>query len=69
MIDCTLDREHRILYVHPEGALDVSDFSALAATADSFIAKAGNLAGLIIDARHFPAGQQAAARDWVTSGS
>ncbi|HTY34044.1 STAS/SEC14 domain-containing protein [Mycobacterium sp.] len=54
MIDYDLDREHNILLVHPESALDTNDFTELAKAVDPQIEANGDLAGLIISAPSFP---------------
>ncbi len=54
MIDCQLDKAHSILRVRPESSLNKSDFAELAKVADPEIEAGGALAGLIIDAPHFP---------------
>ncbi len=54
MIDYELDGEHNILLVHPESALDASDFTELAKAVDPQIEANGDLAGLIISAPTFP---------------
>ena len=54
MIDATLDREHSLLIVRPETALEKEDFLDLASLADPWIAETGGLSGLVIDAPAFP---------------
>jgi hypothetical protein len=54
MIDYELDKETRILRVRPKSPLDKQDFAELAKTMDPEIENGGDLAGLIIDAPHFP---------------
>ncbi len=54
MIEHTLDTADSILYVRPKSALEQGDFMQLAKTVDPYIAKTGNLAGLIIEAPAFP---------------
>ena len=54
MIDFKLDKANRILRVRPESSLDKKDFAELAGAVDPEIAANGDLAGLIIDAPHFP---------------
>jgi hypothetical protein len=54
MIDYELDQAHSILRVQPESSLDKSDFAELAKVVDPEIEAGGALAGLIIDAPHFP---------------
>ena len=54
MINHQLDPATGILTVHPESALDKSDFAELAKTVDPQIEQHGDLSGLIIDAPHFP---------------
>ena len=43
-----------MLIVRPQSALDKSDFATLAQTVDPQIEEHGDLAGLIIEAPHFP---------------
>jgi hypothetical protein len=54
MIEHTLDTQHSILYLRPRSALEQDDFEQLAKTVDPYIAKTGDLAGLIIEAPAFP---------------
>ncbi len=54
MIDYTLDPASSILVVRPEAALDKEDFVKLAEAVDPQIEANGDLAGLILDVRHFP---------------
>ncbi|MCH9709066.1 MAG: STAS/SEC14 domain-containing protein [Actinomycetia bacterium] len=54
MIDYELDTAHSILRVRPESSLDKNDFAELAKVVDPQIEAGGDLAGLIIDAPHFP---------------
>jgi hypothetical protein len=54
MIEHTLDTEHSILYLRPKSALGQDDFAQLAKTVDPYIAKTGDLSGLIIEAAAFP---------------
>ena len=54
MIDYELDKATRILRVRPESSLDKNDFAELAKAVDPEIETSGDLAGLIIDAPHFP---------------
>ena len=54
MIDYELDKATRILRVRPETSLDKNDFAELAKAVDPEIETSGDLAGLIIDAPHFP---------------
>lgn len=54
MLDCSLDKEHSIVLVHPESALEANDFAELAKMVDPQIEANGDLAGAIIDAPHFP---------------
>lgn len=54
MIKYDLDAATSILTVHPESALDTKDFAELAKTVDPHIEATGDLAGLIIEAPHFP---------------
>lgn len=54
MITFNLDKATSILTVHPEAALDTKDFAELAKSVDPHIESTGDLAGLIIEAPHFP---------------
>ena len=54
MIEHSLDTAHAILYVRPQSSLGQDDFVQLAKTVDPYIEKAGDLAGLIIEAPVFP---------------
>ncbi|HVQ52807.1 MAG TPA: STAS/SEC14 domain-containing protein [Mycobacterium sp.] len=54
MIDYEFDKASRILRVHPESSLHKQDFIELAKAVDPEIEASGELAGLIIDAAHFP---------------
>lgn len=54
MIDCQFDKAHAIVHIRPESSLDKRDFAQLAALVDPEIEAGGTLAGLIIDAPHFP---------------
>ena len=54
MITIHLDREHSILHIQPQSALEQADFEKLAATVDPYIAETGGLAGLIVEAPSFP---------------
>lgn len=54
MIEFSLDPTSAVLTVHPRSALDKSDFTELAAAVDPQIEAHGDLAGLILEAEHFP---------------
>ena len=54
MITHTLDKEHSILHIRPEGALEKADFERLAEVVDPYIKESGGLAGLIVEAPKFP---------------
>ena len=54
MIDYELDKASRIVRVRPESPLDKNDFAELAKAVDPEINAGGDLAGLILDAPHFP---------------
>ncbi|MGB0436891.1 MAG: STAS/SEC14 domain-containing protein [Mycobacterium sp.] len=54
MIDYELDTTHSVLRVRPQSSLDKNDFAELAKVVDPQIEAGGDLAGLIIDAPHFP---------------
>ena len=54
MIAHTLDREHSILHIRPQSALEKADFEELAAVVDPYIAESGGLAGLIVETPGFP---------------
>lgn len=54
MIKYALDPATSILTVHPESAFEKNDFVELAKTVDPHIEATGDLAGVIVDAAHFP---------------
>jgi hypothetical protein len=54
MIKAELDKTKGILHARPSGPLEAADFDQLAALADPYIAKKGELAGLLIEAKEFP---------------
>ncbi len=54
MIRYHLDDTTGVLVVHPESAFDKSDFAELAEAVDPHLEAVGDLAGVIIDAPHFP---------------
>jgi len=54
VIDQQWDSDNSILTIHPESPLSTGDFAALNQTVDPKIEQGGDLAGLIIDAPHFP---------------
>ena len=54
MIEYDLDKEHAILLVRPQSALDKEDFVELAKAVDPQIEANGDLAGLILNAPSFP---------------
>jgi hypothetical protein len=54
MIDFHWDADTSILTVRPESPLETSDFAELTKAVDPKIEQGGDLAGLIIDAPHFP---------------
>jgi hypothetical protein len=54
MILHTLDTANAILHIQPQSSLEKEDFEKLAAEVDPFIAKKGDLAGLIVEAPAFP---------------
>ena len=54
MIDYHLDPATAVLTVRPESAFQKSDFAAIATVVDPQIEQHGDLAGLIIEAPHFP---------------
>ena len=54
MIGFELLRDKGVLIVRPSGPLAASDFRALAATVDPYIAEKGKLNGLLIEAASFP---------------
>ena len=54
MITHTLDKEHSILHIRPESALEKADFERLAEVVDPYIKESGGLAGLIVEAPKFP---------------
>lgn len=54
MIDAHLDPATKVLTLRPQSALEIRDFVDLARTVDPQIEQHGDLAGLIIEAPHFP---------------
>ena len=54
MIEFKLDPKSAILTIHPRSALDKNDFVELGEAVDPEIEKHGDLAGLVLDASHFP---------------
>ena len=54
MIDYHLDPATAVLTVRPESAFQKSDFETIATVVDPQIEQHGDLAGLIIEAPHFP---------------
>lgn len=54
MIEFKLDPKSAILTIHPRSVLDKNDFVELGQAVDPEIEKHGDLAGLILDASHFP---------------
>ena len=54
MINYHLDPATAVLTVHPDSALQKSDFTEMAAVIDPQIEEHGDLNGLIIEAPHFP---------------
>ena len=54
MIEFKLDPTSAILTIHPRSALDKNDFVELGQAVDPEIEKHGDLAGLVLDAAHFP---------------
>lgn len=54
MIDFEFDQSTRVLRLRPTAALDRVDFAELANAVDPEIQSGGDLAGIIIDAPHFP---------------
>ena len=54
MIKYDLDTATSVLTLHPESAFDKNDFAELAKAVDPHIESTGDLAGVIIDAAHFP---------------
>jgi hypothetical protein len=54
MFDYDLDTEHSILRVQPKSAIAQDDFIKLAKAVDPHIEATGGLAGLILEAPHFP---------------
>ena len=54
MIEHSLDIEHSILFLRPQGALSADDFVQVANEIDPYIERVGGLRGLIIDAAIFP---------------
>ena len=54
MLGLELLRDKGIVVLKPEGALQADDFRRLARMVDPYIAEAGGLRGILIDAPHFP---------------
>jgi hypothetical protein len=54
MIEHDFDTQTGVLHIRPKSSLEKADFEKLAATVDPFIAKAGDLAGIIIETPSFP---------------
>jgi hypothetical protein len=54
MIKFDLDRDKGILTVSPTGALEASDFQAIARTVDPYIEEKGALSGLLVDPPSIP---------------
>ena len=54
VITYQLDKTTSVLMLRPESTLDKGDFTVLANAVDPQIEQHGDLAGLIIDAPHFP---------------
>lgn len=54
MIKANLDRTKGIPHVRPSGPLEEGDFAMLSELADPYIAKKGELSGLMIEVERFP---------------
>ena len=54
MLTTSLDEQHRIAILEPDGPLSEIDFRSAAAIIDPFIEASGHLKGLIIHTRSFP---------------
>jgi len=54
MIEYDLDEARGILHVRPAEPLEQSDFWKLSGVVDPFLAREGDLTGLIVEARNFP---------------
>ena len=54
MLNHDLRHDDGILVLHPEGPLEASDFTVLAAQVDAYLAQQGMLHGVLICARSFP---------------
>ncbi|MEA3278143.1 MAG: STAS/SEC14 domain-containing protein [Pseudomonadota bacterium] len=61
MMRYDLDRDHSLLHVRPEGALEAEDFEQLVQLVDPFIEESGGLDGLIIETSKFPGWENLAA--------
>lgn len=61
MIEYDLDEDRAILHVQPKDPLAQADFELLAGVVDPFLSRAGDLAGLIVEAPGFPG--------WASFGS
>lgn len=54
MLNITLDEQHGIATLAPDGPMSKEDFQSAAAIIDPYIKKAGRLNGLIIHTESFP---------------
>lgn len=54
MLNTTLDEQHGIATLEPDGALSQEDFQSASAIIDPFIETSGRLKGLIIHTESFP---------------
>ncbi|MCP8897695.1 STAS/SEC14 domain-containing protein [Gilvimarinus xylanilyticus] len=54
MLEVTLDSEHVLAVLEPQGALSEADFISAARIIDPFIAEHGKLNGIVIYTEHFP---------------
>ena len=54
MLNITLNEDHRIVIIEPEGKLSANDFQSAVTIIDPFIGEAGSINGLIIAAEKFP---------------
>jgi hypothetical protein len=61
MIEHDFDEALAILHVRPKAPLDRADFVKLAGVVDPFLSRAGDLAGLVVEAPGFPG--------WASFGS
>jgi len=54
MVKYELRQDDGILALHPEGPLEVADFTTLTSEVDAYLARHGTLRGVLIRAKSFP---------------